>query len=147
MNPPTAWETRAAQSKTYRRLSKMGGRIGGARLARILDRMPGLALPQSNLPAEANPRGTIEGLRPMSAATLETVFTGAASTDLPPRHQVASIAVPALILAWPNDPTHPVETAIELDRLLPDTRLHIAGGPADVSRWPVLIRDFVRSIT
>lgn len=144
MNPPTAWETRARQARLYRRLAKIGGAVGGSAIARLISMTPDRFVPTGFLGEGANPKGVLEGWRPIGRKALSTIFTGAALADLPPRARIESIAVPALILAWPEDPAHPVETAAELDRLLPRSRLHVAESATDVRRWPRLIRDFVR---
>lgn len=147
MNPPTAWETRAAQGDFYRELARVGGMVGGAKLAAVmsgdLDRLvPGWL-------AEARREqvlGMLEGLKPMKPETLSTLFTGAASTDLPSREEVTTIDSPALILGWTDDPTHPLETAIELDRLMPQSTLAVAEAYSELEQWPQLIREFVAVI-
>ncbi len=144
MNPPTAWETRAAQGDFYRELAKVGGMVGGAKLAAVmsgdLDRLVPSWLAEAK---REQVLGMLEGLKPIQPETLSALFTGAASTDLPPREEIVTINIPALILGWTDDPTHPLETAIELDRLMPQSTLVVAEAYSDLAQWPQLIREFV----
>ena len=64
----------------------------------------------------------------------------------PPREEIAKLNLPALILGWTDDPTHPLETAIELDRLLPNSTLVVAKNYAEFESWPKLIGEFVSGI-
>ena len=50
------------------------------------------------------------------------------------------------ILAWPDDPTHPLSIAEELDGLLSNSRLDIARDNAEVRQWPEKVREFIRSL-
>ena len=55
------------------------------------------------------------------------------------------MSMPVLLLAWPGDPSHPLEVAEELAELLPDAQLEVARTPADVAAWPLCVADFVNS--
>jgi pimeloyl-ACP methyl ester carboxylesterase len=146
MNPPTAWETRATQGAYYRKLSKIGWLLGGGILSKVMAKNPERLLP-GWLVDEIKDKvsGALEGIKPMKRRTLSNLFKGAALTDLPSREEIKSIDIPTLILGWTQDPTHPVETAEELDRLLPNSTLVIAENYSDFSNWPQLIRDFVKN--
>ena len=75
---------------------------------------------------------------------LWNIFKGAGLTDLPPRAELKAIAdIPCLILAWVGDPTHPVSSAEELHRLLPNSELFIAQGYEDFKTIPQRMREFV----
>ena len=148
VNPPTAWETRAAQGEFYRKMAKLGGLLGGKILAKVtggnLDRLlPGWLLEAKGEKVE----GVLEGLKPLKRKTLSNLFTGAAETDFPSREEIKTLDVPALVLAWTGDPTHPIETAAELDRLLPRSTLVVAEGYSDFEKWPQRIREFVSGRT
>ena len=144
MNPPTAWETRAAQGDFYRELAKVGGALGGAKLAAVMSSDLERLVPSWLVEAKREQViGMLEGLKQIKQETLSSLFTGAASTDLPSRKEIESINIPALILGWTDDPTHPLETATELDRLMPQSTLEVAEGYSDLERWPQLIREFV----
>ncbi len=129
--PPTAWATRRAQASTYRANADLVEREGLAALvAEAGSAPPALADAPLTHPSVA------EDLLP-------TVLRGAAGTDFPAPEAVSTIDVPTLILAWTDDPTHPLSTAERLDELLPDSRLVVARTPADVVRWPALFAEHV----
>jgi 3-oxoadipate enol-lactonase len=71
---------------------------------------------------------------------LPALFRGAASTDLPSPEAVATIGVPTTLLAWIDDPAHPLSTAEALLELLPAARLEVASTRADVESWPAILR-------
>lgn len=147
VNPPTAWEMRKGQTDAYKKMAKAGHFLGGRLLAKIVNRRLRNVLPDwlQGAPEEMA-ANTVEGLKKMNRRTLSTLFSGAALTDLPPKDVVQSIGIPALILAWTGDPTHPIEIAVELNRLLPQSKLVVAKAYSDVERWPKVIQDFVSGI-
>jgi len=51
--------------------------------------------------------------------------------------------IPAIIFGWEGDPTHPVSTAQELHRLLPQSELFIARGYEEFKTIPERMRKFV----
>lgn len=133
--PPTAWEWRREQSRAYDLAARQVERWGGARWAELTRRPP-------TSPA-------IDPARPVTAPDvadewLPAAFRGAAATDLPSREEVAGLEIPVLILAWPDDASHPLEVAELLADLLPDARLEVARSPAEVSGWPRRVELFVR---
>jgi pimeloyl-ACP methyl ester carboxylesterase len=147
MNPPTAWETRAAQAALYNKMARIAGLLGGKVLARIMGRNLERLVPAWLVEAKREKMdGVLEGLRPLERRTLSNLFKGAALTDLPPREEIRSILIPSLVLGWTGDPTHPMETAIELDSLLPKSTLVVAEGYSDLEKWPELIRAFVSEV-
>ena len=74
-----------------------------------------------------------EALLPVAAARRR------ARATCPPPTQLAAVDVPATILAWTDDPAHPVSTAEALADLLPHSRLVVARTPADLATWPELL--------
>jgi pimeloyl-ACP methyl ester carboxylesterase len=66
---------------------------------------------------------------------------------LPSYDKFTAPAIPALILAWPDDKTHPMETAKELNALLPKSELVIANSINDVAKWPQIIYKFIEEIS
>jgi hypothetical protein len=54
--------------------------------------------------------------------------------------------MPALILAWEDDPGHPLSSAEEFARLLPNSRLVIAKNMDDVLTWTRDIRTFIGNL-
>jgi hypothetical protein len=51
--------------------------------------------------------------------------------------------MPALILAWADDPWHPVETAEKLAELMVLSEIHVAHDLAGIREWPGLVREFL----
>ena len=144
VNPPTAWETRAAQGEYYRKMAKLGGLLGGKTLAKVTGKNLDRLLPGWLLEAKGEKvAGVLEGLKPLKRKTLSNLFIGAAETDFPSREEIKRLDLPALVLGWTGDPTHPIETAMELDKLLPRSTLVVAEGYSDFEKWPQLIREFV----
>ncbi|MGF9660216.1 hypothetical protein AAIH18_22555, partial [Pantoea agglomerans] len=74
---------------------------------------------------------------------LPSLLRGAAISDLPAPESVARIDVPTTILAWVDDPGHPLSTAESLAALLPNATLTVARTPADVEAWPEVLRQDV----
>lgn len=128
--PPTAWRTRAAQGENYRRAAALIERRGtGAFVAA-----------GANVPAPPATVGAPATVPDVAEHLLPALFRGAADTDLPPREAIARISAPTTILAWTDDPAHPVSTAEALAGLLPHARLHVASTPDEVRTWPGILR-------
>lgn len=128
--PPTAWETRRAKTQDYLRGAEVVERLGMdafVKAGRLTPRPPATV-------------GTPETVPDVREELLPTLLRGAASSDLPAREEVASIDVPVTVLAWVEDPAHPVSTAEALRDLLPYARLEVARTPTDVARWPEVLR-------
>ena len=144
MNPPTAWETRAAQGEFYKQMAQMGYQLGGTQLAQAMSGQLDRLLPGWLVEEKAEGvSGVLEGIKPLTNETLLNLLNGAALTDLPSREEIKEIDIPALILGWTGDPTHPIETAIELDNLLPQSTLIVAEKYSELEQWPQFIREFV----
>jgi len=75
------------------------------------------------------------------------VLRGAQLTNLPPSVELEAIHTPALILAWTDDPGHPISTAEEINRRLPNSRLVIAHNAAEAATWTTEIRTFVTGLS
>jgi pimeloyl-ACP methyl ester carboxylesterase len=144
--PPNVWEKREPQGKEYQRMARIGGLLGGGLLARLSSRRMHEVVPGWLLAEEGEKlAGAREGLRSMSGRALSSVLRGAGLTDLPTREVLAAGLrdIPALILTWVDDPTHPVWSAEELSRHLPKSELFVAKGYADFQTIPQRIRRFV----
>lgn len=133
--PPTAWDTRAPQGDLYRRMADLVEAHG-------VDALAG-AMAQAPLPP------VFEGLEGFPAppdiddALLPTVFRGAAGSDLPPSASLAAITAPTLILAWTDDPGHPMVSAERLAATLPNAVLEVASTRADLLSWGHRAADFL----
>jgi 3-oxoadipate enol-lactonase len=142
--PPTAWDTRPRQARVYRFGAEIVERVGlgpfrcFGRLASLAVRDRTLARMQRSIMDELNsadPRAVVAALR------------GAAESDLPQESALRKLEVPALVLAWRGDPTHPLSTAERLAELLPDAELHVAESGPDIRAWPERILGFLTSNT
>ena len=140
--PPTAWGGRRVQAAMYR---------AGARVVAVGGMGPfvtmGRAAPAPRiLSGELAPVRDValEAMEHLDRTVVPHILRGAASSDMPAKDALATLDIPTLVLAWEGDPGHPLATAEELLRLLPQAELHIATEPSDVRQWPSLITDFVR---
>ena len=144
MCPPTGWESRPEQAAMYRKMAQIGGLLGGKLLARLLGTRLANMLPAWLLEGRPEAVDAISiGISAQSRKTLKNLFRGAAQTDLPEHNSVASLTMPILILAWSDDPAHPLSTARTLHDLLPDSTLVIARSYADLQKWPELVQQFL----
>ncbi len=136
MVPPTAWETRAAQAGNYRRDAAL---IESEGVEAFLASTRGGTPP----PATA---GAPETVPDVADALLPSLLRGAALSDLPAPGDIARIDAPTTILAWIEDPGHPLSTAQALVALLPQATLSVAHGPAELETWPqVLAQDVAQA--
>ncbi|UOQ56208.1 alpha/beta hydrolase [Leucobacter allii] len=131
--PATAWASRAARAEGYRASARLVERRGAGAL-RALER--GAPQPPATVGSPPTAPDVAEALLP-------AVLRGAALSDLPAREAIAGIGIPVTILAWVDDPAHPVSTAEALHALLPAARLRIARTPEDVAAWPAVLREDV----
>lgn len=133
VTPPTAWQTRVARRETYLLNADMVEREG-------IKAFVELGLTSPVVPALADAPRTAPAV---IEALLPSLLRGAAASDLPAPIELAAIEAPTLVLAWSDDPTHPVSTATALADTLPHTRLVVARTPYGVMAWPGLFADHV----
>lgn len=147
--PPMIWENRAAQREMYQRIVQRGIEADGRAMAKLMSRDLARTLPRWL--AEASPGMTESlaiGVRALDRRIIPDLFHGAAISDLPPRPEIDALAhLPALILAWSGDSTHPLQSAQELHRLLPNSVLHIANDHEEFLQFPGHIRTFAASLS
>jgi pimeloyl-ACP methyl ester carboxylesterase len=124
--PPTAFGTRAAE--TYHGHADLVAREG---VGAYVDEMKKEPLP----PILADIADSYDYTPMVPADLFPTVLRGAGDSDLPAVERLATIAVPTLILAWADDPGHPLSTAELLAETLPDAELQVAGDLMDVLGW------------
>lgn len=142
--PPTAWRTRPRQQRLYRMGARVIGLVGGAPLARVV----GGASAPAPLRGEHSAvfDAMVDNVRHADRKRTPVAMRGAAHSDLPVADAVRELQVPALILSWEGDPTHPRSTAERLGELMPAACWQHAETPEDLSRWPVLVRDFINDV-
>jgi pimeloyl-ACP methyl ester carboxylesterase len=147
MNPPTAWETRAAQAAMYGQMADLIDAQGVASLVAMMQQQPAM-IPAWQLEAYSNMMADLgDYLKTLNPKTLTLVLRGAQLSNLPPAVELEAIHTPALILAWTDDPGHPISSAEEVARRLPNSRLLIAHNAAEVSTWTEEIRTFVTGLS
>lgn len=131
--PPTAWDTRAAKAEDYRRAADLVEKHGVTAYVRAgrLSPVP----PATSQQPETTPD--------VPEHLLPALLRGAALTDLPARPALAGLSMPVHVLAWADDPAHPVSTAEDLVTTLPNCTLDVAHVPADVAQWPERLRENV----
>lgn len=137
MIPPTAWATRASKATEYEWSARLVESSGVTAFVEAADAAP-------DPPAVAGRPHTVPDV---TEELLPTVLRGAAASDLPPRTAVSDVEVPTLVLAWTDDPAHPLETADALVGLIPSSRLVVASRPDDVALWPEQIMTHIRVTT
>ncbi|MFF8833328.1 alpha/beta fold hydrolase [Streptomyces sp. NPDC015131] len=122
--PPTAWSGREAYARRNRAAAETIERDGAGawRAARAGGPRP---------PAVA---GVPDPGPTPAARVLPAVLRGLAASDLPAPADLARLRLPVLVLAWADDPGHPLSTATELARLL-DADLRVAHTRAEVRGW------------
>ena len=130
MVPPTAWETRAAQAQNYRNDAALVESEGVDAL---------VAAHRGGTPPPATV-GAPETVPDVADALLPSLLRGAAMSDLPAHDVISRIDVPTTILAWIEDPGHPLATAQTLASLLPRATLSVASDPVDVDTWPQVLK-------
>jgi pimeloyl-ACP methyl ester carboxylesterase len=136
--PPTAWETRAAQADNYRRSASY---LDAKGLPAFLE--ASAALPAQPAWTAARREIRQRHLAGADPAALALALRGAAESDLPSREQVASITAPTLLLAWADDPGHPLSTAEALHSLITGSELVVASSEAEVLAWPERVGRFL----
>lgn len=136
--PPAAWGDRTLQAQGWRKAAHIIEKYGLADLHRRLAGSEAKAPPFF----EGHPE-LLDTAYDVAEALLPAVLRGAAASDLPERESLASITVPTLVLAWPNDPDHPVKTAQAVADALPNSQLRIAADVSSAREWPHIVRKFL----
>ncbi len=147
-SPGTAWETRPAQARFYRRLVIPALLLGGRGLAEVANRVGGQSSPDWLLPERAvTIEATRIGMGAVRRRTLWALLRAAVANDLPPREEFRKLAnIPAIIVARVDDRIHPSSSAQELHRLLPRSELFLADGWEEYKSIPARLREFVARV-
>ncbi len=86
-------------------------------------------------------------LRKVKPQGVVGAMRGAALSDLPALELLEKLTMPTLILAWPDDATHPLAVAEQLHETLTNTALHVMEKSDDPYRWPQQVREFITALT
>lgn len=136
--PPTAWQTRAAQSDVYNRMADALEQNDQQTLAALF--------------ADATEPEIFAGMLDEPLAPdikpelMPTIMRGAAATDLPSLAEIAEITHETLLLPWASDPGHPVSTALALVETMINSRLRIAHTAAQVKAYGAWTAAFLREV-
>ncbi len=141
--PPTAWESRQKMKRNYRFMASFVNftRAIPFRLLHLV--------PEAREDAGMRRRMFSVMAKHLAGVKRQGVvgaMRGASLSDLPPREELEQLTMPALILAWPDDNTHPLAVAEILRDTLPHTQLEVMQHEDDVYRWPQLVAEFIASL-
>jgi len=143
VTPPPAWEKREKIKAVYR---KVISRTDGKSIPEILKRTMQLNQDPPEY-FEKNHPGTTQQLleHRLSFEPLyyTQIYVGGANSDFPSREQISKINVPTLIIAHPDDPNHPLETAQELNNLIKGSELVIVSDYEDYQNLQIKVRHFL----
>lgn len=131
--PPTAWSSRIENAQANRAAADLIDEHG-------LERLIEASKSQPKPPA----LGDVEIMPDFAKGLAASAMRGAALTDLPEPPQLARISQPTLILAWTDDPGHPLSTAEVLHDLIDDSRISLAIDPQQRAEWPKRAADFLK---
>jgi 3-oxoadipate enol-lactonase len=133
--PPTAWATRAGQGDLYRGGADLVEQRGLAAMTALTAAAP--------IPAPFSDLGNFPPPPDVAEALLPSVLRGAAGSDLPDPDAIAALELPVLILAWADDPGHPLSTAERLADLITGSRLEVAETSAQLRQWGSVTAQFL----
>lgn len=145
--PPAAWEARAAQAAKYRRAAALGKSLGSRLVSQLAGKAIEDTLPRWFVDAEPGKAAAMSGRSgALDGNAWADRMLGAAASNLPPRDAFAALAhIPAAILAWEGDATHPLSSAEALHRLLPQSTLFVARDHASFTTIAGRIGAFARA--
>jgi len=130
--PPTGWETRQAQVGMYEQMASI---IDAKGVEPLIDASATMPPPDPFVgSSEYRERGAAR-MRAADPARLAACFRGAQHAQLPARNALSQLEIPTLVLAWSGDTGHPVSTADELGRLLPNCAVAIASTAEELATW------------
>jgi len=139
--PPAAWGDRASTTAAYEADADLAEMSGAKRLADAVRRRP-LSPLLAQVRSDAR-EVDARHLQAMDPKFLTPMLRAAARSDLPRLEQLRSVIVPTLVLAWEDDPNHPVVTAQAVADAMLQSDLRIAKDLADVKAWPAVVEEFL----
>ena len=139
--PPAAWDDRATTSATFEADADLAEMRGPKRLAEVVRARP-LSPMLAKVRSDAR-EVDARHLQAMDPKFLAPLLRAAARSDLPRPEEVRSVIVPTLILAWEDDPLHPVATARALADSMLQADLRIATDVTDTKAWPATVEEFL----
>jgi len=136
--PPTAWQTRAAQSDFYNRMADALEQNDQQTLEAMF-----ADATEPEIFADMLEEPLVPDIKP---ELMPTIMRGAAATDLPSLDEIATINQETLLLPWSADPGHPVSTAVALAETMINSRLRIAHTAAQVKAYGAWMVPFLSEV-
>ena len=147
VTPPPAWEKREDVKNVYR---KIASKTNPENIPEFLRRIVGWNQYPPQYYEQLHPgiREKLQDLRlAFNPAYYTRLYIDGANSDFPSPEQISEINVPTLIIAHPNDPNHPLETAQTLNNLIKRSELLIISDYEDYKILQIKVRDFINSIS
>ncbi len=141
--PPTGWEERAAQVSVYEQMASV---VEAKGVEPIIAASASLAPPDPFVGSDEYRARRAAAMRSTTPERLAANFRGAGYADLPGLDQLATLAMPALVLAWTGDTGHPVSTAEQLGSTLPNAEVAIHSTADELATWTQRAIDFLTSL-
>lgn len=144
--PRTICETRKEQAKIYRKSAEIIETKG-------VDTSVQLIRARTFLPKwfiNARPddmEKCIKSMLIIGEAHLSLILRAASVSDLPLRNEFTPPKVPTLIIAWPDDPSHQLQSTHELKKKHPAAKMILAKDAGELEAWPEMIKDFVAYVS
>ena len=138
--PPTGWEERASQVALYEQMAGIIEERGPRAVVAAAAALPSPDPFADTAEYHDRRAGSLGGA---DRARLAACYRGAAHADLPPLEDVATITVPTLVLAWSGDPAHPVSTADQLAKTMPNVQVSIASTADEFATWSSQVHNFL----
>lgn len=136
--PPTAWQTRAAQSDFYIRMADALEQNDHDTLQEMF-----ADATEPEIFADMIGEPLVPDIRP---ELMPTIMRGAAATDLPVLEEITKINQETLLLPWASDPGHPVSTAVALAEAMVNSRLRIAHTADQVKAYGAWSTQFLTEV-
>lgn len=146
VTPPPAWQKREAVKSVYR---KIASKASHGHIPEFLKRLISITQDPPAFYEQQHP-GTRQKLMEYRLAFdphyYPQIYNGGAASDLPLREQLAEIKVPTLIAALPDDENHPLDIAMEINELIPNSVLEVVSNYQDYLNLQQKVKQFLREI-
>jgi len=143
VTPPPAWEMREKVKAVYLKvISKTNSKVVPELLKRIiqLNQDPPEYYEQNHPGIRQQ---LLEYRLSFEPQYYTQIYLGGANSDFPSREQISQINVPTLIIAQPDDPSHPLETAQELNNLIKGSESVVISDYEDYQNLQMKVRHFL----
>lgn len=146
VTPPPAWEKREAVKAVYR---KIASKCKANAIPDFLKRLISITQDPPEFYEQVHP-GTRQKLMDYRLSFdpryYPQIYLGGAASDLPSREQIASLKVPTLIVALPDDENHPLDISQELNGLIASSSIEVISDYPDYSNLQQKVSEFIASL-